>query len=65
MSDGFKNFFAMIYNFTKYGWIVPLKDKITKSVLGAFKKCISTYNIPKTLQTDNETDFKNSIMNQF
>ena len=34
-------------------------------MLGAFKKCITTHNVPTTLQTDNGTEFKNSIMNQF
>ena len=30
MSDGFKCLFTIVDRFTKYGWIVPLKDKTTK-----------------------------------
>ena len=65
MSDGFKYLFTMVDNFTKYGWIIPLKDKTTKNVLGTFKKCIITHNVPTTLQTNNGAKFKNSIINQF
>ena len=65
MSDGFKYLFTIVDHFTKYGWIIPLKDKTVKNVLGAFKKCITTHNVPTTLKTDNATEFKNSIMNQF
>ena len=65
MSDGFKYLFTMVDHFTKYGWIIPLKDKTAKNVLGAFKKCITTHNVLATLQTDNGTEFKNSITNQF
>ena len=63
MSDGFKCLFTMVDHFTKYGRIIPLKDKTTKNVLGAFKKCITTHNAKTTLQTDNGTEFKNNIMN--
>ena len=36
-----------------------------KNILSAFKKCITTFNVPTTLQTDNGTEFENNIMNQF
>ena len=52
------NIFSMVDNSTKYGWIIPLKDKTAKNVLGAFKKCITTHNVPTTLQTDNGTLLK-------
>ena len=54
----------MIYHFIKYGWIVLLKDKTTKNILGA-SKMYYNHNVPTTLQTDNGTEFENSIMNQF
>ena len=43
-------------------WIVPLKDKIAKRILGAFKKCITTHYIQTTLQTDKYAESKNSIV---
>ena len=30
-----------------------------------FIKYITTHNVPTTLQTDNRTEFKNSLMNKF
>ena len=65
MSDGLKYLFTMVDNFTKYGWIIPLKDKTAKNLMGAFKKCILTHNVLTTLQNDHRTEFKNSIMDQF
>ena len=65
MTDGLKYLFTMVDQFIKYGWIILLKDKTTKNLLGTFKKWITTHNVLTTLQTDNEAEFKNSIMNQF
>ena len=45
-------------SFTKYGSIVLLKDKTEKYILSAFEKCITTFNIPTTLQTDNGTELE-------
>ena len=59
MSDWLKYLFTMVDHFTKCGWIITLKDKTEKNVMGALKKCIII------LQTDNGTEFKNSITNQF
>ena len=32
---------------------------------GYIQKCITTFNVPTTLHTDNETEFENTIMDQF
>ena len=39
----------------------PLKDKTTNNILGALK-CITTYNVQTTLQTDKRIEFNTSIM---
>ena len=43
----------------------PIEGYNNKNILGTFKKCITTHNVPTILQTDNETKFENGIMNQF
>ena len=55
----------MVDHFTKYGWIVILKDKISLTVLRAFRKWITTHNAPMILQTNNRAKFKNKKINQF
>ena len=49
-------------HFTKYGWIISLNDKKAETILRAFKKCVTTHNIPDWLQTDNGREFKNNIL---
>ena len=38
MSDNYKYLLTMIDYFTKYGWIVSLKDKTSQTILRAFRK---------------------------
>ena len=65
MSEDYKYLFTMVDHFTKYGWIIPLKDKASLTVLRAFKKWITTHNTQMILQTDNGAEFKNKIISQF
>ena len=55
----------MVDHFTKYGSIVPLKDKKAEIILIAFKKLVTTHNVPLSLQTDNGTELKNSVLKEF
>ena len=55
----------MVDHFTKYEWIFPLNDKKAETILRAFKKCVTTHNIPYWLQTDNGREFKNDILEKF
>ena len=59
MSDDYKYLFTMIDHFKRYGWILPLKDKTSLTVLRAFRKWITTHNTSMILQTDNWAEFKN------
>ena len=65
MSYDYKYLFPMVDQFIKYGWIVPLKDKISLTVLRAFRKWTTTHNTPMILQTDNGAELKNKIVNLF
>ncbi|GBO36397.1 Putative uncharacterized transposon-derived protein F54H12.3 [Araneus ventricosus] len=47
-----------------YAWIVPLKQKRGKDILEAFK-IIFSHRKPKCLQTDQGTEFENSIFQKF
>ena len=42
-------FITIVYRFIKFGWIVLLKDKKTKSYTGYIQICISIHNVPTTL----------------
>ena len=63
--DGFKYIFTMVDHFTKYGRIISLNDKKAETILRAFKKCVTTHNIPDWIQTDNGREFKNDILEKF
>lgn len=57
---------CLIDVFSKYAWVVPIKDKSGKSLVKAFKKVLKTSDrIPKSLQTDKGTEFKNRQFQKF
>ena len=41
-NDGFKLLLAVLETFSKYGWIVPLKDKTGKSRVDDFAKILES-----------------------
>ena len=53
---GVKYLFAVIDVFSKYGWFIPLKDKIEKSVAIALK---SKERKPEKLRVDKSKEFYN------
>ena len=55
-NEGFKYLLSVVNIFSKYGWIVPLKDKSGKSVSQAFEKIFtSSERKPKKLWVDKGT----------
>ena len=44
--------------FSKYAWVVPIKDKTGHTLIQAFKSALKTDRHPKSLQTDKGTEFK-------
>src|SRR6218665_2911724 len=59
-NDGFKYLLSVVDIFSKYGWIVPLKDKSGKSVSQAFEKIFtSSERNPKKLWVDKGKEFYN------
>ena len=55
-NDGVRYLLAVIDIFSKYGWLVPLKDKSGKSVAAAFRK-IQTERKPKLVWVDKGLEF--------
>lgn len=64
-NKGFHFILTVIDNFSKYAWVVPLKNKNAESTTNAMRgifetKHGTTYRYPKNLQTDDGTEFFNS-----
>ena len=57
-NQGFKYLLAVICIFSKYGWLVPLKDKTGKSVASAFNKIFKDRK-PEKLWVDKGKEFYN------
>ena len=57
-NDGVRYLLAVLDIFSKYGWLVPLKDKSGKSVAAAFRK-ILTERKPKLVWVDKGLEFYN------
>ena len=60
-NDGVKYLLTCIDVFSKYAWVVPVKDKSTKTMLLALDQlmALAAPRIPKKLQTDKGTEFLN------
>ena len=51
--------------FSKYAWVVSIKDKTGKTLVIAFKSVLKSGRCPKSLQTDKGTEFKNKEFQNF
>ena len=51
--------------FSKYGWIMPLKDKEGETVTGAFKTIFKEGRKPQYLWTDKGKEFYNKHLKEF
>ena len=51
--------------FSKFGWIVPLKNKTGETVAGAFKTVFKGNRLPKFLWTDKGKEFYNKNLKKF
>ena len=43
-NKGFRFLFCVIYIFSKYAWVVPLKDKKSVAITNAFQKILDDMN---------------------
>jgi hypothetical protein len=58
-NDGIKYLLCVIDIFSKYGWIVPMKDKSGKSTAEAFERIFSSGRKPLKLWVDKGKEFYN------
>jgi hypothetical protein len=59
VNNGFKYLLTIIDLFSRYAWVVPLKDKTGKEVTSAFQRVFALGRKPQRLQTDDGREFDN------
>ena len=62
---GTRYLFSVINLFSKYAWVVPLKDKRGISIVNAFRKIISKGGRPNKIRVDQGGQFKNFFSKDF
>ena len=60
-NKGFKYLLCVIDLFSKYAWVIPLKDKKGTSIVNAFQKIISKGRKPNKIWIDQGSDFKDFL----
>ena len=65
-NKGFRFLFCVICIFSKYAWVVPLKDKSGVSIVNAFQKILKQPNRkPNKIWVDKGTEFYNSTFKKW
>ena len=64
-NDKYRFLLCIIDIFSKYAWVVPIKDKSGKTLVHALKSVLKSGRKPKSLQTDKGTEFKNKDFQDF
>ena len=59
-NKGIKYLLCAIDLFSKYVWVVPIKDKKGTSIVNAFKKIISKGRKPNIIWVDQGSEFYNN-----
>ncbi|PFX12774.1 putative uncharacterized transposon-derived protein F54H12.3 [Stylophora pistillata] len=57
---GYRYLLMVLDIFSKYGWIVPLKNKKGESVAAGFKQIFAEGRVPKKMWTDKGSEYYNS-----
>ena len=64
-NKGIKYLLCAIDLFSKYAWVVPIKDKKGTSIVNAFKKIISKERKPNKIWVDQGSEFSNNTLKYF
>ena len=64
-NKGIKYLLRAIYLFSKYLWVVPLKDKRGITIVNAFQKIISKEHKPSKILVDKGGKFYNKLFKRF
>ena len=62
---GIKYLLCAIDLFSKYAWVVPLKDKRGITIVNAFQKIISKGRKPNKIWVDQGSEFYNNTFKDF
>ena len=60
-----KHLLYVIDLFSKFAWVVPLKEKRGISIVNAFQKIISKGRRPNKISVDQGGEFYNKLFNRF
>ena len=58
-NDGYRYLLVCIDVFSKYAWVIPLKDKTGPTLVKAFKVILTSGRKPEKIMTDQGTEFLN------
>ena len=64
-NKGIKYLLCAIDLFSKYAWVVPLRDKKGNSIVNAFQKIISEGRKPNKIWADQGSEFYNNLFKSF
>ena len=64
-NKGMKYLLCPIDLFSKYAWVIPLKDKRGVSIVNAFQKIISQVRNPNKIWVDQSSEFYNNSFKDF
>ena len=65
-NNGYKYIFSVIDIFSKFGWLIPIKDKKATTILEAIKRIINDIDVkPEKFWSDKGSEFYNKDMTQF
>ena len=64
-NEGFKYLLCAIDLFSKYAWVIPIKDKKSASTVNAFKKIISKKRKSNKIWVDHGSEFYNQPFKDF
>ena len=64
-NKGIKYLLCAIDLFSKYAWVVPIKDKKGTSIVNAFQKIISKGRKPNKIWVDQGSEFYNQSFRNF
>ena len=64
-NKGIKYLLGAIDFFSKYAWVIPLKDKKGTSIVNAFQKIISKERKPNKIWVDQRSEFYNQSYKDF
>ena len=59
-NKGIKYLLCAINSFSKYAWIIPLKDKKGRNIINGFQKIVSKGRKPNKIWTDQGSEFYNN-----